>query len=288
MSVRVGAVEGFESGGAPLDLGAESAAADVLGFRVARLSLDETVVRCRDAIASGDRLHQVSINAAKLVNARRDERLAEVLRCADLLSADGQSIVWASRILGNPIPERVAGIDLMIRLLDLAEREGFSVFVLGARTDVLEAAIRKIHERHPLLNLAGSHHGYFDDDEGESICALINRAQPQLLLVAMSSPRKEFWVEANAGRLEVPVIVGVGGSIDVVAGVAARAPRWMQRGGLEWAFRLAQEPRRLWRRYLRTNTLFVALVVAALSRRAANATRRSRQEETEHVGTTAR
>jgi N-acetylglucosaminyldiphosphoundecaprenol N-acetyl-beta-D-mannosaminyltransferase len=279
MAVRVGVVDGTESGGAPRDLGSATAAADVLGFRVARLGLDETVVRCRDAIASGVRLYQASINAAKLVNARGDERLAEVLHRADLLSPDGQSIVWASRVLGDPLPERVAGIDLMFRLLDLAEREGFSVFVLGARTDVLEAAIRKIGEWHPHLDVVGSHHGYFDDNEGESICALINRAQPQLLLVAMSSPRKEFWVEANAGRLDVPVIVGVGGSIDIVAGVAARAPRWMQRGGLEWAFRLVQEPRRLWRRYLRTNTLFAALVVAAASRRAATAIRRPRQQE---------
>lgn len=279
MSIRVSVIERRQSRAAPL------ATADVFGFRVARLGLEETVLRFRDAIVRGDRLYQASINAAKLVNARRNERLAGVLHSADLLSADGQSIVWASRVLGDRLPERVAGIDLMFRLLDLAEREGFSVFILGARTDVLEAGIRKIVERHPHLDVAGSHHGYFDDSEGETICALINRAQPQVLFVAMSSPRKEFWVEANAGRLDVPVIVGVGGSIDVVAGVAARAPRWMQRGGLEWAFRLVQEPRRLWRRYLRTNTAFAALVLTAASHRAATATRRPRQK-TKHTGTT--
>src|SRR5436190_22725675 len=139
--------------------------ADVLGYEVDRIGLDETVERCRALIAVGERSHHVSLNAAKVVRARSDERLAEILRGAELLNADGQSVVWASRLLGDPLPERVAGIDLMFRLLEVAEREGLGVFFLGGRADVLEKAVENVRASYPRLRIGGSHHGYFDDAE---------------------------------------------------------------------------------------------------------------------------
>ena len=245
-----------------------TAAVELLGYRVDQLDLEATAQRCRDAILRRERLHHVSLAAAKAVNARSDARLAEILRGAELVSADGQSLVWASRLLGEPLPERVPGIDLMFRLLEIAEADGFGVFFLGARPDVLARALANLRTRHPQLIVAGSHHGYFEGEDSEDICAEINRAHPQILFVAMSSPRKEYWVQDYGSALSVPVIVGVGGSLDVIAGVVRRAPRWMQKAGFEWAFRLLQEPGRLWRRYLVTNVRFVAIVAAALTRRA--------------------
>jgi N-acetylglucosaminyldiphosphoundecaprenol N-acetyl-beta-D-mannosaminyltransferase len=250
-------------------MAATAARAEILGHGVDRLGLEESVVRCRDLIRQSEGAHQVSLNAAKVVRARTDERLARIVRNADLVNADGQAIVWASRLLGDPLPERVAGIDLMARLLDVAEAEQLGVFLLGARADVLSTAVANLRTRHPRLLIVGQHHGFFDDAESDRICEAVNAARPAILFVAMSSPRKEYWVDEHRHALAVPLVVGVGGAFDVLAGAVARAPRWLQRAGLEWLFRLLQEPRRLWRRYLVTNTVFLGLVGGALGRRAA-------------------
>lgn len=236
---------------------------ELLGHRIDRLELDATAKLCGDAVVRKERIYHVSLNAAKVVSARNDERLASILRDAQLATADGQSIVWASRLLGDRLPERVPGIDLMLRLLDIAEANGFRVFFLGAREDILAQALANLHVRHPRLAVAGSHHGYFGDGDGNKICDRINGARPDILFVAMSSPKKEYWVSEHGTLLDVPLIIGVGGALDVVAGVVARAPAWIQRAGFEWAFRLLQEPRRLWRRYLVTNLRFVGMVAAA-------------------------
>jgi N-acetylglucosaminyldiphosphoundecaprenol N-acetyl-beta-D-mannosaminyltransferase len=256
--------------GAPVDADTPRSTppVELLGYRIDRLDLEATAQRCRDAIVRKERVHHVSLAAAKAVNARADRRLAEILEEAELVSADGQSLVWASRLLGKPLPERVPGIDLMLRLLEIAETEGFRVFFLGARHDVLARALTNLRARYPRLIIAGSHHGYFDADSCADVCAEINQGRPQILFVAMSSPRKEYWVSDYGSMLDAQVIVGVGGSLDVIAGVVRRAPRWVQRAGFEWAFRLLQEPGRLWRRYLFTNARFIGIVATALCRRA--------------------
>jgi N-acetylglucosaminyldiphosphoundecaprenol N-acetyl-beta-D-mannosaminyltransferase len=173
--------------------------------------------------------------------------------------------VWASRLLGDPLPTRVAGIDLMLELLTLAEERGYRVYVLGARRDVLEQAIGRLRKLHPLLEFAGCRDGYFSDADEPSVVAEIRAAHPDLLFVAMSTPRKEYFLGRWGPELDVPFSMGVGGAIDVVAGVTKRAPPSLQRLGLEWAFRLAQEPRRLFRRYLVTNSEFVALTLRDLA-----------------------
>ena len=249
---------------------AESARAEVLGFAVDRLGIDETVARCRDVIARSGRVHHVSLNAAKVVSARRDRVLAQVLRSAEFVTADGQSVVWASRLLGDPLPERVAGIDLMSRLLELAEADGLGVFILGGRSDVLAAAVENLRRQHPRLRIVGQQHGYFEDGDSPRICKLVHDSRPAMLFVAMSSPRKEHWLHEHRDALGVPFVMGVGGAVDILAELTARAPDWMQRAGLEWAFRLLQEPRRLARRYLVTNTVFLLLVLRALPRRLAS------------------
>ncbi len=234
--------------------------ADVAGCHIDRLDMAQTLDRCEELIQAGGVAQHVAINAAKMVAMQDDPALRAIVDSCELVSADGQSIVWASRALGDPLPTRVAGIDLMQELLALAERRGYGVYVLGARADVLEAALARIRERHPGLLIAGARDGYFSDDEGEAVAEQIRAAAPQILFVAISSPKKEYWLSQYGRRIDVPFVMGVGGSVDVIAGVTRRAPALLQKLGLEWAYRLAQEPRRLFRRYLVTNVRFALLV----------------------------
>jgi len=241
--------------------------ADILGCPIDRLSLDEAVARCRELIEEpGRTASQASVNAAKLVALREDARLRRAVFDCDLVTADGQSVVWASRLLGDPLPERVAGIDLMARLVEAAEEHGYRVFFLGATPGVLARAVAELRARHPRLHVAGARDGYFRPDDESAVREEIRAAAPDILFVAMGSPRKEHWVAA-APDLDVGFAMGVGGSLDVIAGHVRRAPRLVQRLGLEWLFRLAQEPRRLVRRYVTTNTRFLLLLTRELTRR---------------------
>jgi N-acetylglucosaminyldiphosphoundecaprenol N-acetyl-beta-D-mannosaminyltransferase len=232
----------------------------VLDCAIDRLDMTQTLARCRTIIEHGAFAEQVSINAAKLVMLRRDADLRHVVNRCELVNADGQSVVWASRLLGDSLPERVAGIDVMHALIAMAEREGWGVYVLGARPEVLETAVQRLRQAHPRLSLVGYRDGYFSDDEGSEVAAAIRESGAQILFVAMSSPRKEHWIGRHGPTLNVPLVMGVGGSIDIVAGVTRRAPRRWQQLGMEWLYRLLQEPRRMFRRYLVTNLQFTALV----------------------------
>jgi N-acetylglucosaminyldiphosphoundecaprenol N-acetyl-beta-D-mannosaminyltransferase len=231
--------------------------------------MDEAVDYCRRLIESRGYAQHMSINAAKLVSMRSDWHLRRIIADCELVTADGQSVVWASRLLGRALPGRVAGIDLMEQLFELAEREGYRIFILGARSDVLDKALEELRSRHPRLVVAGHRDGYFDDSESEAVAAQVRESSTDILFVAMSSPKKEYWLGRHGRELGVPLVMGVGGSIDVLAGLTRRAPLLMQRLGLEWLFRLLQEPRRLLRRYLVTNTQFMLLVARELVRRLA-------------------
>jgi N-acetylglucosaminyldiphosphoundecaprenol N-acetyl-beta-D-mannosaminyltransferase len=233
---------------------------DVLGVALDPVRLDDAVARCEQAIEDGGYYQHMSVNVAKLVALQGDTRLREAVSACGLVTADGQGIVWASRLLGRPLPERVAGIDLMARLLERAEERGHRVYILGARESVLEEALARLRRRHPRLTIAGSHHGYFGTGEAAGIVEEIRAARPDMLFVAMTSPLKELFLDDYGPSLGVPFAMGVGGSVDVIAGVTRRAPRLLQRLGLEWLYRLLQEPRRLARRYLVTNVQFAGLI----------------------------
>ena len=238
----------------------------LLGIAVDAMTMNEVLDRVDHTIAAHGRLRIGIVNAAKLVNMRRDDALrVDVLSC-DVILADGVPVVWASRLLHAPLPERVAGIDLMIRMLSRANERRYRVYCLGATKDVLASAVARIRAQYPKLYLAGHHDGYFAQDEEPSIVADIAAAKPDILLVGMSSPKKEHFIARWDKHLDVPVCHGVGGSFDVLAGKVRRAPVYWQRLGLEWLYRVKQEPRRLWRRYLITNTVFSALVATAIIR----------------------
>lgn len=227
----------------------------LLGVRVDALSIEETVEAVRAMVRSGVPHQHVGVNAALLVESERDPELRNVINGCDLVSADGMSAVWAGRLCGRPLPERVAGVDLFQRLVEVAHRDESSVYFLGATDDVVERVATVFSERHPGLRIAGYHNGYWRDDT--EVVDAVRAARPDYLFLAIPSPRKELWLSRNLERLGVPFVMGVGGSFDVVAGKVRRAPLWVQNVGFEWAWRLGQEPRRMWRRYLFSNAAFL-------------------------------
>lgn len=232
----------------------------LFGLEVDALTMEQTVALAERAVRQHERLLIGVVNAAKIAKLSADPVLRASLLEADVLLADGQSVVWASRLLRQPLPERVAGIDLFEQLLGVADREHLRVFLLGARPDVLAQVEREIAVRWPGVVVAGSRDGYFTDAEADEVADQIAGCAPDLLFLGMTTPKKELFIGRYGERLGVPVQHGVGGSFDVLAGVTARAPRVWQRCGMEWAYRVAQEPRRLWRRYLVTNLVFLGLV----------------------------
>ncbi len=163
--------------------------------------------------------------------------------------------------MGTPLPERVAGIDIMYHLLQLACKKNYSVFFLGAKPDVVKKVARTAQKNYPGLHLAGFRDGYFDKTEENQVAEQIKQSNADILFVGISSPKKENFLRSWRSVINVPVCHGVGGSFDVVAGITKRAPLWMQNAGLEWLFRLMQEPRRMWKRYMITNSIFIKLSI---------------------------
>ena len=235
---------------------------EVLGYPMLAATMDEVVHLCGAAVAQRRPMQIGVLNAAKVVNAERDEGLHDAMLSCDVILADGQSVVWASRLLGQPLPERVAGIDLFIRLLELADAQHLSVFLLGATPDVVEQVATVVRIKYPGARLAGYRDGYFHD-EG-SVAQEIASSHPDMLFLGMTSPKKEKFLERYQSVMNVPVTHGVGGSFDILAGVTKRAPERWQKMGMEWAYRLLQEPGRMWKRYLRTNVLFSLMIARAL------------------------
>jgi N-acetylglucosaminyldiphosphoundecaprenol N-acetyl-beta-D-mannosaminyltransferase len=240
----------------------------ILGVPVAPVTMDEAVDWVDKAVRERRGLRLGVVNAAKIVNMRRDPELRADVLSSDVILADGMSVVWASRLLGRPLPERVAGIDLMCRILARGQDRGYRVYLLGATQDVVETATAHVRARYPGIEIVGHQHGYFAESEEEAVASAIRSARPDVLFVGMTSPRKEHFLARWGARLDVPICHGIGGSLDVLAGKVERAPESWQRLGLEWLYRVKQEPRRLWRRYLVTNSIFLGLVLKELAGRA--------------------
>jgi N-acetylglucosaminyldiphosphoundecaprenol N-acetyl-beta-D-mannosaminyltransferase len=234
---------------------------ELFGVPIAAATYEDVLSSVDAAISERRRFHIGVVNAAKIVNMRRDPALRADVLASDIVLADGMSVVWASRLLGQPLPDRLAGIDLMERLLARAAERSYRVYCLGAAPEVLAGAIETFRRRHPGVAIAGSHHGYFPAEEEPAVAADIAAARPDIVFIAITSPRKEQFLARWSRGLDVPVWHGVGGSFDVAAGKVRRAPELWQRLGLEWLYRVLQEPGRLWKRYLVTNTLFIGAVV---------------------------
>jgi len=236
----------------------------LLGVDVFALPMDTVLDIANEHIANRERLLIGVVNVAKIVNMQKDPELRRSIKESDLVLADGLPVVWLSRMLGKPLPERVAGIDIMYKLLQEANDKHYSVYFLGAKPEVLQKVVKTIRINYPGIHIAGFRDGYYDKDEDQSVAQDIKNSQADILFVAISPPKKEIFLRQWRNFMNVPVCHGVGGSFDVLAGVTIRAPLWMQKCGLEWLHRLIQEPQRMWRRYLITNAVFVKLSVIAI------------------------
>lgn len=226
------------------------------------LTIDESIEWIGSRIERREFTQHVVVNVAKLVHMQKDAELAASVRACDIVNIDGMGVVWGARLMGLPVPERVAGIDLFDRLLQMAAERTLPVFLLGATDAVVARAASMVSARYPGLRIAGYHHGYFWDDE-EGVVEQIKHSGARLLFVAITSPRKENFINRWKSELGVDFVMGVGGTFDVVAGKVRRAPRWMQQSGLEWAYRVMQEPQRMWRRYFVTNNRFAMMLLRA-------------------------
>lgn len=207
----------------------------------------------------------VTVNVAILMAMRDDLALTGAIDRADAVVVDGQPLVWASRLVRSPVPEKVSGVDLMQRLLEVGGARRLSVYLLGTTQERLEALQRAIATRYPDVRIAGARNGFFGPDDYPEVVRGIREARADVLLVGMPAPFKEVWCQQYRDELATPAVIGVGGAFDVLGGIIPRAPRIMQEAGLEWAWRLAMEPRKLWKRYLVTNTTFLANLPRAIA-----------------------
>lgn len=239
-----------------------------LGVPLHAITMSETVHHVATAMRENQRLQHVALNVAKFVKLRRDPDLRADVLNADLVGVDGMGILLGARLFGIKVPERVAGVDLMEQILSLCAVEGFRPYLLGARPEVLAAAEENLRRRYPDLQLAGSRHGYFSRAEEAQIVEDIRAAKPDCLFVGMPTPHKEQFMATHRDALDIPFVMGVGGGIDVLAGFVHRAPGRWQRYGCEWLYRVIQEPRRMWWRYLSTNTAYAGILTRELLNRA--------------------
>jgi N-acetylglucosaminyldiphosphoundecaprenol N-acetyl-beta-D-mannosaminyltransferase len=232
----------------------------IFGFSLHPWTMNDSVGEIERRLELGQFTQHSVVNAAKLVNMMEDAELRRSVESSDIVNIDGMGVVWGGRLLGLDIPERVTGIDLFYRLLDLSRRKSYPVYFLGASDEVAKKVVENTARDFPGLNIAGHHHGYFWENELK-VVELIKRSGAKLLFVAINSPKKENFINRWKTELGVDFVMGVGGTFDVVAGKTKRAPIWMQNAGIEWFYRVMQEPGRMWKRYLRTNIRFGYLLI---------------------------
>jgi len=239
----------------------------MMGCLIDNLTMEETVRKVEGFIASGRAHQHVVVNVDKLVKASRDPELRRIINDCALVNVDGMPVVWASRLLGKPLKERVAGVDLFEALMARAAALGWRVFLLGAQEEVVAAVHQRYEKKYPGLTIAGHRNGYWSAQEEAGVVEQIAAARADLLFVAISSPKKEQFLGRYQERMQIPFAMGVGGTFDVAVGKVRRAPRWMQRAGLEWFYRFLQEPRRMFRRYFIEDMAFIWLFLKEAAQR---------------------
>ena len=217
---------------------------NILGVDVDAVTMAEAVNVVRRAMDTRAGVMVATANAEMLMRATHDEELRRILNASALVVPDGAGTVWAARHLGHAMPERVAGYDLAQELLRCAPAEGRRVYFFGSAPGVAEKAKAKAEQLYPGIEIVGVRNGFFSPADNAAIIAEIRAARPDLLLVALGVPKQEKWIAAHLAALDVPVAIGVGGTLDVMAGVMKRAPHWMQKAKLEWLFRGLMQPKR--------------------------------------------
>jgi len=220
----------------------------ILGVGVDRLTADEALQRIGTFIAEGREKgtsHQVvTANAEIIYRASQNDDMKAVINQAHMVTADGSGVVWASKQLGEPLAERVTGIDLVNSICAASAQRGWKLYILGSAPGVADTAAQNICAKYPGCNIIGTHHGYFDATEEQNILAELRELKPDVLFVALGAPKQEYWIAEHLAQLGIPVGMGIGGSMDVLSGNVKRAPEWMQKLSLEWLYRFLIQPTR--------------------------------------------
>jgi N-acetylglucosaminyldiphosphoundecaprenol N-acetyl-beta-D-mannosaminyltransferase len=233
-----------------------------LNIPIDAITMQETLERVENAIVVNKQIHHTVVNAGKVVLMQTDKELEKSVIDADIINADGKAVVWAANFLGQKLPERVSGIDLMEELVKRSFDKGYKCFFFGAKDEVVTKLVDIYKKQYSNDIIAGYRNGYFEKADEEKIADEISNSGANILFVAITSPKKEIFLNKYKKKLEnVSFIMGVGGSFDVIAGKVKRAPIWMQNIGLEWFYRVLEEPKRMWKRYLIGNIKFIQLVI---------------------------
>lgn len=240
---------------------------EMMGCQIDNLSMEETLHTIEKFIQSGRPHQHVVVNVDKLVKASRDVELRRIINECPLINVDGMPVVWASRLLGKPLKERVAGVDLFESLMKRSAEKGWRVYLLGAREEVVLGVKQIYMRKYPGLTVAGYRNGYWKPEEEAEVAEQIKAAEADLLFVAISSPMKEHFLGRYQAEMKIPFAMGVGGTFDVAVGKVKRAPVWMQGAGLEWFYRFLQEPRRMFKRYFVDDMFFFWLLLKEYVRR---------------------
>lgn len=227
------------------------------------LNEDETVSLVEKYVLKKEPLHLIGVNADKINALNKNPRLKKIVNSCGIINADGASVVLASKFLGMPLPERVAGIDLMLRLIKLSADKGYTVYFLGAKENVVTKTAKVLKSRYSELKVLGTHDGYFNEKKWIDISNELKSLKPDFVFVGITSPTKEYLVEFLQNNGNNSVFMGVGGSFDVISGEIKRAPRWVQNINFEWLYRVIQEPKRLFKRYLFGNFAFLTKIMKA-------------------------
>lgn len=234
---------------------------DLLGTKVDAFTFNETIQKMIDIIERKEITQHVVLNANKINLLYKNPELKAIIEDCGIINADGQSVVWADKFFNKMLPERVTGIDLFEKMVSVSAEKEFRVYYLGATEEVVSDVARIHKKRYPNLIIAGFNNGYFDQENSAKLVNEIADTKPDILFLAIPSPAKEFWLDKYKEQLNIPLLIGVGGSFDVVAGKAKRAPKLFQKLGLEWFYRFIQEPRRMFKRYFFGNIEFIGHIM---------------------------
>ncbi len=233
----------------------------ILNTTIDVLNVKDTINLVEKYVITKTPLHLMGVNADKINEVNQNELMKKIVNGCGIINADGASIILASKYLNKPLPERVAGIDLMQDLVRLSEQKGYSIYLLGAKQEVVENTRDVLKEKYPGLNIKGIHNGYFKEESWSIISGELKKLQPDFVFVGITSPTKEYLIEFLQNDGNKCVFMGVGGSFDVISGNIPRAPKWMQNMNLEWLFRMLKEPKRLFKRYFFGNIKFIKSVI---------------------------
>ncbi len=217
---------------------------EILGIGIDKVNSQQALEKIAEFIASGQPHQIVTANAEIIYQASKNEKMRNVINNAQMVTADGSGVVWASRKLGEPLEQRVTGIDLVNSICERSAADKWKIYILGSAPGVAATAAMNIRDKFPGCNIVGTHHGYFNGKEEKQILAELEQLKPDVLFVALGAPKQEYWIADHLADLGIPVGMGIGGSMDVLSGNVKRAPKWMQKMSLEWLYRLLIQPAR--------------------------------------------